>query len=149
MVTTLHLLELISDICIKLDGSLGATHYQELLAALQASYWHARSFNEDQALRSALGSRSFMSFPEASTLLPHLLEQEAGSTARIVEISMRLYVLPESGSPLSSVVEPWIRRYVYTVAEVSKIHSLCSHEPFPHYLYQQVLQYRMLALHGF
>ena len=108
MVVTLHLNELVGELFAKYGHSLCGERSLELLIALQGSYWHARSFNEDQELRSALGSRSFMTFPEAATLLPHLLEQEAASASKIAEVSMQLFLRPESQQ--NSDAEPWIRR---------------------------------------
>ena len=105
MVITLKLLDLISS--LSETGKLERTHHEVLLEKLQSIYWHARSFNEDQELRSGLAAKGFMKMPESRSLLPHLLEQEALSATKIVKLSMELFHQEDYDS---QYIEPWVRR---------------------------------------
>jgi len=105
MVVTLKLLDLIS--ALSETGKLERAQHEVLLEKLQSMYWHARSFNEDQELRSGLAAKGFMRMPESRSLLPHLLEQEALSATKIVKLSMELF--HQEGYD-SQYIEPWVRR---------------------------------------
>lgn len=66
-------------------------NFSRMMQALQASYHHARCFNQDVDLRTKLWWKGFMSFKDNPRRLPHLLEQETSSLLQLSRIALRLY----------------------------------------------------------
>ena len=83
---------------IRIAGSLFTRHLDylnkqnitQLLEVLEVSHWHARSFNEDQTLRTALKAHKFMIFQDAPQRSPNLLVQEVCSITQILKIVLTL-----------------------------------------------------------
>lgn len=67
------------------------SHFNEVLNALETSYWHARSFNENDGLRRQLRRMSFMKFSDDSAKLPHLLDQEIQTATLILDVLLKMY----------------------------------------------------------
>lgn len=103
-------------------------HFTSILAALEASHWHAKSFNANFAIRNQLRKRGFMPVKDSVIVLPHLLEQEVQSAAVIVDTTLLMYSfgkleasaeavvgsnsLPSRVQPhaFESFAEPWVHR---------------------------------------
>ena len=113
MVITLDFLRVLQDFYDKGSANFRAHHHVSMMSILESTHWHARSFNEDQTLRSALRARSFMRFPDSPGRLPNLLEQEVRSATLLVQFSVKIFV--GSDSTLFAIAEPFVKRYVATV----------------------------------
>lgn len=113
MVITLDFLRVLQDFYDKGGPNFRAHHHVSLMSILESTHWHARSFNEDQVLRSALRARSFMKFPDSPGRLPNLLEQEVRSATLLVQIAVKIFVCEDS--TLAAISEPFVKRYVATV----------------------------------
>lgn len=113
MVVTLDFLRVLQDFYDKGCPDFRAHHHVSLMSILESTHWHARSFNEDQVLRSALRARSFMKFPDSPGRLPNLLEQEVRSATLLVQIAVKIFV--SGDSTIVVISEPFVKRYVATV----------------------------------
>ena len=87
-----------------------------LLMSLEASHWHARSFNENFGFRLNLHKQGFMAFRDKPSRLPHLLEQEVHSLSIIRDTMLLMYAdcqgdSSDNASPAGlSFVVPWVER---------------------------------------
>jgi hypothetical protein len=123
MVVSLDLLPLYQEIVLMRYTSWTTEQLTTLLCALEASHWHAKSFNESTNLRKSLHRLSFMPFRDKPSRLPHLLEQEVQSLTLILEAVLRMHsdsesVLRSSGSSLhaNQFASSWLARYVSAVS---------------------------------
>lgn len=93
MVTSLYFINIIKQINKGYYSiSWHYDHFSSLFATLEILYWHARSFNNDLALRSRLHQKAFMLFSNKPNQLPHLLEQEVNSINTLILLSYQLYL---------------------------------------------------------
>ena len=112
-------------------GSWRLEHFSTFLSAVEASHWHAKSFNANHTIRSRLRKRGFMPFAESPIKLPHLLEQEVDSASLLLDTSLHMYALvnldgdddiafnsgipdqrrdSDGGEDLEAFAEPWVQR---------------------------------------
>lgn len=95
MVVSLDLIELSRELLVARNYHWDLHNYASLLAALEATHWHAFCFNENAHLRLQLQQRGFMNKNRAARTvtheLPHLLEQEVLSMEQLLFTVFRLY----------------------------------------------------------
>lgn len=83
-----------------------------MLKALEAQYWQARLFDDDEILRSNFRQRGFVIILPG----PHLIEQEVLSAKTIIRTIIDIYISTgrdttlSSGQKLDDFVAPWIFR---------------------------------------
>jgi hypothetical protein len=85
MVVSLDILPLFQEVLLNRYSAWNTSQLTTLLLALEASHWHARSFNENANLRRNLHRLGFMPFRDQPSRWPHLLEQEVQSLTLILE----------------------------------------------------------------
>ena len=105
MVVSLDVVHVVAVIFAYFDGNLRPAAISIILDALEASHWHARSFNEDSRLSVELQLRHFMRFPGQDSP-PNLLEQEIKTSSQILEITQLLATIPE----YKKEALPWVKR---------------------------------------
>ena len=109
MVVTLDFIRTLRKFYDQGAPNLKLRHHLRFLSVLEHVHWHARSFNEDQGLRSALRSRMFMRFPENPGRLPNLLEQEVSSATLLVRIAVKIFA--DADPVAHSAAAPYFKRY--------------------------------------
>ena len=117
MVVTLDLIKVVTEALDSHSSDWKVKHVDLFMKAIELAFWHARSFNDNYALRSQLQRRGFMQRIDTS-ILPHLLEQEINSISLIQFVIMKCYGI-ETGNMfgdhlnvLKSFAQPWIQRSV-------------------------------------
>jgi hypothetical protein len=111
MIVSLDIIHALSAILQNKECGFSSQNLEALMAALQLSHWHARSFNEDARLSVTLQSMSFMRMPERPLRPPNLLEQEIQTAAAILSIAQLLGKHASS----SALAEKWTRSYAEIV----------------------------------
>jgi brefeldin A-inhibited guanine nucleotide-exchange protein len=109
MVVSLDFIRLSGDVLNTYFANWHLKHLSQVLTALEASHWHARSFNENASLRKALYEKGFMRFPEGPERLPHLLEQEIQTASLILDLVLRMYS-PKQKKDVVHFAERWTER---------------------------------------
>jgi hypothetical protein len=109
MVITLDFIRMIREFFNHCSSFFKLRHHIRFLSVLEGVHWHARSFNEDQALRASLRVRAFMRFPESPGRLPNLLDQEVSSASLLMHIAVKVFA--DSDSTLHQAAEPYVKRY--------------------------------------
>ncbi len=128
MVISLDIIHVIEALFDNHNSGFGPEDLDRIMQALEQSYWHARSFNEDAKLSLALQSVAFMYFRDHPARPPNLLEQEIKTVSEVLSICSRLN---ELSAEYNKVSEKWIYRFAKTVIEryVDLDASLRSLEP--------------------
>jgi len=93
MVVSVSFIRITSELFSRHLSFLNEAQLDSMLHVLEASHWHARSFNEDTRLRNKLKEHSFMKFKHAPNRSPNLLEQEVRSVTQILKIAVTLMVI--------------------------------------------------------
>lgn len=112
MVVSLESIRVFGDVFIKNFSFFNLDQYADFLHGLETLYWHARSFNTDKTIRENLHNVQFMIFPDDSSRLPHLLEQEIYSLSKIIEIS---FLLLSKGKSIEErrFGALWVHRFIF------------------------------------
>ena len=118
----MHVLKAVFD--TQNDSTIGFSveQLERILDALEASHWHARSFNEDERLSLLLQSMNFMHFKGNPGRPPNVLEQEIRTASLILVLAHRLHAAAASDTAATAAdvdlsasalsrSEEWIRRY--------------------------------------
>jgi hypothetical protein len=113
MVATLGVLTTIRLVFTRFKSTISASDCGKLLKALEAVHWHARSFNEDQSMRSSLREKRFMLFANSPNRSPNLLEQEVDSAKHIIEIAM--WMSCRQDESYRDAAGTWAREYASLV----------------------------------
>ena len=122
MVVSLDVIHVVAVIFAFFDANIRPEAVSTVLNALEASHWHARSFNEDSRLSMELQGRKFMHFPgqnnnedggKGFNSPPNLLEQEIKTSSQILEITQLLATMQE----YQKDALPWVKRYTASVIE--------------------------------
>jgi hypothetical protein len=136
MVVSLDLIQLAKELLVAPNYMWELQHYGIFLNALEATHWHAFSFNENSHLRLQLQQRGFMNKNRndrnISAELPHLLEQEVLSLEQLLFTVFRLFChdkyYPKSpsaqvesvawaftGAEAAMYAEAWVERYLFFI----------------------------------
>ena len=107
MIVSLDIVHVIRAMFESRDCGASAENLQDILRALEASHWHARSFNEDERLSVVLQSMAFMRFKNNPTRPPNLLEQEIRTASTNLFISHQLGAFKSH----TKQAEKWAKRY--------------------------------------
>jgi len=107
MIVSLDVVHVLRAMFENRDCGLSAENLQDILRALEASHWHARSFNEDSRLSVILQSMAFMRFKQNPTRPPNLLEQEIRTASANLFISHQLGAFQSHAKQ----AEKWAKRY--------------------------------------
>jgi hypothetical protein len=121
MVVSLDILPLFQEVLLNRYSAWNTSQLTTLLLALEASHWHARSFNENANLRRNLHRLGFMPFRDQPSRWPHLLEQEVQSLTLILEAVLSMYADQSSALnsgngqsvSASSFASSWISRFAF------------------------------------
>lgn len=109
MVVSLDFIRIVGEVVSANSDFWNISQLTDLLDALEALHWHARSFNNDVSLRNSLHKYDFMRFRDDPNRLPHLLEQEVHSLSTILEIVLRIYIV-SSDDDMKDFAEDWVHR---------------------------------------
>jgi hypothetical protein len=107
MVATLGLVVMVDVVVDRFFTWFNQAQLTNLLELLETVHWHARSFNEDQALRHYLKDLRFMVFKHSPGRSPNLLEQEVKSMKAIVAIGTRML----KATDYERTAIPWLEKY--------------------------------------
>lgn len=90
MVVSLELIRITEETICLFFQCWGTSHFMKFSETVAESYAHAKSFNENMALRENLRGKEFMKFPNKINNLPNILEQELKAGTLLVTLLLRL-----------------------------------------------------------